>query len=322
MSDYRKYWWVNQNQTYKHERAGGYLWSPKTKSNGVKNPFYDTMTQVQHGDIVFSFKSQHIPSVGIIKSKCYEATKPAEFGTAGANWTRVGWKVDVEYVELSSQIRPKDHIEVLKSVLPDKYSPLTLNGDGKQVVYLANVPSDMADVLFGLIGISENSLLSQAHFLTYSEDEKKEQEEIIIEKEVKANQDIDDTEKNAVIKARRGQGLFRSRLSEIEPQCRITQVSNPNHLIASHIKPWAKCENNEERLDGNNGLMLAPQIDHLFDRGYISFADNGDLLVSAYADLNSLQKMGIEIDSLVNVGPFNAQQSLYLSYHRTEIFRS
>ena len=48
-----RYWWVNQNQTYRHEVPGGYLWSPVKRSDGARNYFYDTMTEVQPGDLVF-----------------------------------------------------------------------------------------------------------------------------------------------------------------------------------------------------------------------------------------------------------------------------
>ena len=47
-----RYWWVNQNQTYRHEIRGGYLWSPKRRSNQTQNPFYDFMREVAPGDIV------------------------------------------------------------------------------------------------------------------------------------------------------------------------------------------------------------------------------------------------------------------------------
>lgn len=50
-----RYWWVNQNQTYRHEVRGGYLWSPKRKANQARNPFYDFMREVAPGDVVFSF---------------------------------------------------------------------------------------------------------------------------------------------------------------------------------------------------------------------------------------------------------------------------
>jgi len=50
-----RYWWVNQNQTFRHELAGGYLWSPKRNANGVRNPFYESMREVSPGDVIFSF---------------------------------------------------------------------------------------------------------------------------------------------------------------------------------------------------------------------------------------------------------------------------
>ena len=65
----------------------------------------------------------------------------------------------------------------------------------------------------------------------------------------------------------------------IERACRITGVTTEEHLRASHCKPWRDASN-EERLDGENGLLLTPNIDHLFDRGFIGFEDNGDVIVS------------------------------------------
>lgn len=81
---------------------------------------------------------------------------------------------------------------------------------------------------------------------------------------------IPETEKTAIIRARRGQGLFKDRVMRIEERCRITGVTNPVHLIASHCKPWRDCTN-AERLEGENGLLLTQSIDHLFDRGFIGF---------------------------------------------------
>ncbi len=78
-----QFWWVNQNQTYQHEISGGYLWSPKTKANGNINSFYDNMTKVAVGDIVFSFKDTLILAIGIITSQGYSHPKPSAFGTTG-----------------------------------------------------------------------------------------------------------------------------------------------------------------------------------------------------------------------------------------------
>ncbi|MGE0466417.1 MAG: HNH endonuclease [Steroidobacteraceae bacterium] len=128
------------------------------------------------------------------------------------------------------------------------------------------------------------------------------------------------TEKRQVILARRGQGKFRERVSMIERACRITQVNRPEHLRASHCKPWRDCESNDERLDGENGLLLTPTVDHLFDRGFISFENNGDLLISPVVHRESLQRMGIPPDEKRNVGAFSEGQRRYLEYHRDLVF--
>ena len=61
-----QYWWVNQNQTYQFEVHGGYMWSPKTNTNGARNQFYDNMTETNPGDVVFSFKDTYIKAIGVL----------------------------------------------------------------------------------------------------------------------------------------------------------------------------------------------------------------------------------------------------------------
>src|SRR6188508_3422110 len=123
------------------------------------------------------------------------------------------------------------------------------------------------------------------------------------------------TEKQALIRARRGQGLFKERVAAIEPRCRITGVENPVHLVASHCKPW-RDSTNEERLEGENGLLLTPSIDHLFDRGFIGFEGNGSLIISPVAHLPSLERMGVQTNRTINVGVFSQGQKHFLEFHR------
>ena len=106
-----RYWWVNQNQTFRHEVAGGYLWSPKRNATGGRNPFHETMREVSPGDIIFSFADTWIPAIGIAHSYCWESPKPLEFGQAGQNWENVGWKVTVGFTPLLNKLRPKDHMD-------------------------------------------------------------------------------------------------------------------------------------------------------------------------------------------------------------------
>jgi putative restriction endonuclease len=110
---------------------------------------------------------------------------------------------------------------------------------------------------------------------------------------IESDTTIPPTDREAIIRARRGQGIFKQRVMAIEQRCRITGVTNPVHLVASHCKPWRDA-NNTERLNGENGLLLTPSIDHLFDRGFIGFEATGKLIISPVAHPPSLDRMGID----------------------------
>ena len=120
-------------------------------------------------------------------------------------------------------------------------------------------------------------------------------------------------EKIQLVKSRRGQGIFRDNVESREPKCRVTGVTNPRYLRASHIRPWRK-STDQEKIDGNNGLMLAPHIDFLFDKGFISFEDDGTLIVSNQIESGVLVAWGVPNE--LNVGPFSSEQSVYLKFHR------
>lgn len=319
----RRFWWVNQNQTFEQEVGGGYLWSPKRNSNGVRNRFYENMREVAPGDIIFSFFKTRIPAIGVAVSYAYECPKPSEFGGAGPNWSRIGWKVETCFTRLDYLVRPKEHIDVLRPLLPERYSPLQANGNGLQQVYLAEVSQSFAEVLAGLIGQEYQVILGTTRLPNALEIEHLQRRgldewEDHIEEEISSSGAIPETQRIALVKARRGQGTYRKNLLRIEKQCRITKVDNPIHLVGSHIKPWRDCSN-EERLDGENGLLLTPSIDHMFDRGFISFNGSGELLVSPRADYVSLSRMGLPVKEHINVGEFTSEQRSYLEFHRDQV---
>jgi putative restriction endonuclease len=296
-----RYWWVNQNQTFRQEVDGGYLWSPKRSASGARNPFYESMREVSPGDLIFSFMDTRIQAIGIAQSYCWESPKPLEFGNAGQNWENIGWKVKVAFSGLNQKIRPKDHIHVLRPLLPERYSPLQPNGNGLQSVYLTEIPATMAEVLIGLIGEEAKPLAFAAQTVKPVAADDIDLWEGKLEQQVASDPNVPETERRALIRARRGQGLFKDRVSQIETKCRITGVQNPVHLIASHCKPW-RDSSNEERLNGENGLLLTPSIDHLFDRGFIGFEDKGRLIISPVAHRPSLERMGVDTEKAVNVG--------------------
>ena len=135
--------------------------------------------------------------------------------------------------------------------------------------------------------------------------------------EIRADVAVVETERSQLIRARVGQGLFRERVAQIEVSCRVSGVTDLRHLRASHIKPW-RLSTNQERLDGANGLLLAPHVDHLFDRGFISFSVSGRLLASSELDPEVLRSWGIDLEK--DVGRFTEQQERYLAHHRQHTF--
>lgn len=306
----KSYWWVNQNQTYTEEISGSFLWSPKMKANGHKNQFYAFMEEVRPGDVIFSYCNTLIKAIGIATGPARSAPKP-DFGRAGGNWSDDGWHVPVDYTELSNTIRPKDHIEVLRPLLPSKYSPLQASGDGLQSVYLAHVPVPMAELLISLIGSEYSAVTDRANRLQY------EAVCDVLEEGIVGRTDIGPTMKEQLVKSRRGQGLFKINVRRNEKSCRVTGVTDPRNLRASHIKPWKDCSD-KEKLNGCNGLMLAPHVDHLFDRGFISFTDNGELIISPTLDRSILHRWGIP--EVLNVGPLQ-KQAEFLAYHRKFVLK-
>jgi putative restriction endonuclease len=94
------------------------------------------MREVSPGDIIFSFVDTLIAAIGIAQSYYWKSPTPVEFGEAGQNWENVGWKIKVLFTTLLNKVRPKDHINVLRTVLSSRYSPLQANGNGIQSIYL------------------------------------------------------------------------------------------------------------------------------------------------------------------------------------------
>lgn len=306
-----RYWWVNQNQTYKFEVHGGFLWSPKTRADGGRNPFYRTMEEVRPGDLVFSYCDTFIKAIGVVQRPAVTAPKP-NFRTAGSNWSDEGWYVEVEFAELNNPIKPKDFMDQIRPLLEDKYAPLRANGNGLQGIYLTEISGAFGELL---IILSRADLPTIQYELSPLPEGESEYE---INLEIEARKLDGDLEKIQLTKSRRGQGIFKANVRLVEDHCRITGVSNIKHLRASHIKPWSVSDNNE-KLDGFNGLLLSPHVDHLFDRGFISFKDSGGILVSKELNPKVLEQWSIASDQ--NVGIFRDGQRDYLDYHRDLIFR-
>jgi hypothetical protein len=124
--------------------------------------------------------------------------------------------------------------------------------------------------------------------------------------------DISELEKEVIIKQRIGQSKFRENLINKDCSCKICGEMIKELLIASHIKPWAESKA-EEKLDIENGFLLCPNHDYLFDKGFISFDNNGIILISTLLDEKLSRKLSIYKNIKIILSERN---KYYLKYHR------
>jgi hypothetical protein len=138
---------------------------------------------------------------------------------------------------------------------------------------------------------------------------------------IESDPGLDETTRTQLIAARRGQGKYREELDQIwKAKCAVTQIAQRELLRASHIKAWRACENEEERLNPRNGLLLAAHLDALFDKYLISFRNNGAIILS--------RRLRPEVSKLLNLethrigSALSEQTQRYLGHHRDALRRA
>lgn len=128
------------------------------------------------------------------------------------------------------------------------------------------------------------------------------------------------TEAERLVVQRVGQDIFRDNLIDYwQGRCAVTGLDVVKLLRASHIKPWADCDTDAERLDVFNGLLLAPHLDALFDGGWITFDDGGELLVSDTLGVTHRNTLGITPNW--RISNLTDKHRDYLAYHRGNVFQ-
>lgn len=144
----------------------------------------------------------------------------------------------------------------------------------------------------------------------------------LVEEYVAATQFLpESTEVERLVKQRVGQDIFRNALIAFwQGRCAVTGLDVVSLLRASHIKPWADCESNQERLDVFNGLLLAPHLDALFDGGWITFDEDGGLVKSPMLDNSVAQLLGVT--SEMKLTHLATDHRPYLEYYRQYVFKT
>ncbi len=127
------------------------------------------------------------------------------------------------------------------------------------------------------------------------------------------------TEAERLVVQRVGQGLFRSALLDYwQGKCCVTGLDVPELLRASHIRPWAQCETDEQRLDVFNGLLRAPHLDALFDAGQMTIDTAGVPQLSA--KLTAERRAALGLKGEMNVAALRAEHHAYLGSHRLHVW--
>lgn len=126
---------------------------------------------------------------------------------------------------------------------------------------------------------------------------------------------LDETEKDILVNTRIGQGQFRHDLIKYWGGCAVTSYRDTRLLVASHIKPW-RAADNRERLDKFNGVLLLPNLDKVFDLGFITFNEYGNIMISD--ELEEFEAIGVSETMSI---PMERHHQDYMSFHRKVVFK-
>ena len=221
-----------------------------------------------------------------------------------------------------SEKTAKNYISALKTTMPNWMNDL--GHDAKSIFEL----SSLSEFKQFEQKLRETSIFQERDFTgkrMYSAALKAYEDFLSDTTQVQLQEDIDEilkdesktvTEKSVLVKARIGQGKYRQDLIELWGRCALTGFENRDFLIASHIKPW-RDSSEIEKLDKYNGLLLVANLDRAFDKGYISFSDAGNILISD--ELEEYTKLGISATGKLEV---HEESREYLLYHREMLFRA
>lgn len=136
-----------------------------------------------------------------------------------------------------------------------------------------------------------------------------------IEEEI-VSLNVDGASQKAIVNVRVNQEIFRNYLLKRYNRCCLCGVENPALLIASHIKPWVESEP-KEKLDVDNGFLMCPNHDRIFDKGYITFDDDGKIIISDRLTEND--RVFLNVNSRMHI-ELTESNKKYLKFHRENVF--
>ena len=255
------------------------------------------MTLLEPGDIVFSGYNQRLIAVSTVIEKAHHADPPDPRDVG--KWPKAGWMAGISFVDITPPLPYSDFAQKIIPLLQKVNAPFNAATGKGNLGYLYALPIAAGELLAELIGHQAPDALPTS-----------------INQAQEALGDRS-TEREALSKARIGQGDFRKNLEGYwSGRCAVSECSRRELLRASHIKPWS-ASNNVERLDPFNGLLLGAAYDAAFDSYLISFNDKGEIIVASDTPTKDLASVGI--DTTLKLRRIDPRHIPYLSQHR-ELF--
>ncbi|WP_308381213.1 HNH endonuclease [Serratia marcescens] len=289
------FFWVNIGSSFNEVKEQNFLWAPQygvNKNGKMFNPtFWETVKDVKAGDIIFCNKDREIIYIATAVSDAKPAPRPQN--RSFDKWEREGTRVDVDLTVLEHPIDVLQFRDIFMAAFNEFSRPTVFaeNGFCTQT-YMCEIPEAAAKMIASFI----NNNIS-----------------IDFNKQTAKVKEARGSTKAAVIQARVGYGPYRDKLfKKWGGKCAVTGIALESMLTASHIVSWS-ISNDKEKVDPYNGFPLIPNLDRLFDRGMISFDDNGCLLYKKELS-GLLRALKIPLDSKI-AGLFGENKK-YLKRHR------
>ncbi|WP_342625019.1 HNH endonuclease [Pseudomonas alkylphenolica] len=292
-----QFFWVNLGTTHREAKNCKFLWAPlnsqTSNGNTHRRTHWENVGKVKAGDLIFCYHNNYVRAIARAERDAYRSERPST--RAFNEWNHEGFRVDITLETLNRPLLSKSISAAYQTQFDSRTTPTLFNSTGGvNQIYMAQLPADAAYFL-----------MEQAEVITKYED-------LLIN--AGAVSRVNETTREALIRARLGQGTFRAEvMKRWEGKCALTGVRNPNLLVASHIHAWSLA-NNHARLDADNGLLLATHIDRLFDCGLISFHECGQLIISD--SLTAEEQKVFGLTTFTSIDTLNAGNRLYLAKHR------
>lgn len=293
------FFWVNLGTSYKEVAAHNFLWAPAyvIGKNGKRktNAGWEPVKDVKAGDVIFCNRDENIIYVAVARKAAYPAKRPKT--RAFDKWNDDGFQIDVNLTVLSPSVSVAGFKEALIAIHNEECSPALFAKNGRLAQqYMVQIPAGAGALILSYLGDAEMEVCEQ----------------VDVRKKGRLKEG---GTREIVAQARVGQGQFRDEVLALwKNSCPVTGLSKPELLTASHIVKWS-LSNETEKIDPNNGFPLSPTLDKLFDRGYVSFDDQGKILINLTAlSARDLECLGVDLNARIK--GLNAQQKAYLARHR------